>query len=92
MTCKYCKSNENINVFSFENGKSYKLIKCQNCSKIIKKQPLYYADDGSLIARVDKHKKVNYVYDLSGEQRIKAVKTKKPINQKSKSDKRKGGR
>ena len=89
MTCKYCKSNENINVFSFENGKSYKLIKCQNCSKIIKKQPLCYAEDGSLIARVDNHKKVNYVYDLSGEQKIKAVKTKKPISQKSKRDKKK---
>lgn len=80
MTCKYCKSNETINVFSFEKGKSYKLTKCQNCSKIIKKQPLCYADDGSLIARVDKHKQVNYVYDLSGEQRIKAVKSKKTDN------------
>lgn len=82
MTCKYCKSNENINVFSFENGKSYKLIKCQNCSKIIKKQPLCYSDDGSLIARIDKHKKANYVYDTSGEQRIKAVKSKKTDNKK----------
>lgn len=91
MTCKYCKGNETINVFSFENGKSYRLIKCQNCSKIIKKQPLCYADDGSLIARIDKHKKVNYVYDLSGEQRIKAVKTKKPVRQKPKNDKKKVG-
>ena len=90
MTCKYCKSNENINVFSFENGKSYKLIKCQNCSKIIKKQPLCYAEDGSLIARIDKHKKVTYVYDLSGEPRIKAVKTKKSTSQNPKNNKNKG--
>ena len=81
MTCKYCKGNETINVFSFENGKSYRLIKCQHCSK----------DDGSLIARIDKHQKVNYVYDLSGEQRIKAVKIKKPVRQKPKNDKKKVG-